>query len=108
MIDERLTDKEKVSLLANIDARGLTVRDEEFERIIAETMPLSMYQLTDPIRYALGIYIKELLSKLEEDISNDPKSFEAYASTWLSIAWMNGYQVARKWGKSIERTPERK
>jgi len=108
MRGEGLTNNEKASLLANMDARGQTAIDEEFERILAETKPLKPHELTDSIRYALAIYIQELPSRFKRDIANDPNSFEAYASTWLSIAWLHGYQVALKWGKSIEITPERK
>lgn len=105
---DEMTKKDKVTLLANADARGIFPRNEEFEKVMAETLPPDPIQIADPIRQALVTYIREQLSLMESDIAANPKEFETYAATGLMLAWLHGYQVALKWGKSIEKTSEGK
>jgi len=102
MKTNELTKKDKITLLANLDARERTSRDEEFEKVMAETLPPALIQIADPVRYALVTYIKGLLSELLSDIVHDPKEVETHSATWLTIAWLHGYQVALKWGRPID------
>lgn len=99
--DNQLSNKEKVVLLANMDARSKDEYDEKFSSVIEETPPLAPHKIDDQIRRSIARYASMVVG--DDDIEKICSSNEP--SVWLqmkvTISFLHGYQVAMKWGKPI-------
>lgn len=92
MTDE-LTSRDKVTLLANLDARNLDDYDQKFYKAMKEIPPLGPDEIDDRVRRAIFRFITEVV---------DPAS-QGDPGRLVMIGFLHGYMVAQQLKRDIRR-----
>lgn len=103
MANEQLTDKEKAILIGSVDAKSRNDFNEEFYNLMKNTLPPAPDQIDDRIRRSISRFYRKAETDEETALLLSHDNPNSVLQGRLTVAWLHGYMVARKWRKPILR-----
>jgi len=95
MMDEELTQREKLTLLGINDGKGKDDYDRQFYEMMKEIPPLGVEEVDDRVRRAILRYIAD----------GKGESSKAPIGGYVMMGFVHGYMVGRKLKRDITRKP---
>ena len=111
MAEGELTSEEKAILLGTVDGKRMDDFNEEFLNLMVETQPLKIEEVNDRIRRSIYKFISTVENEEEISLLLSDDNPTSLVQAKITVAWLHGYMVARRWNRSIKRaenTPPRK
>jgi len=96
MAEDELTHSEKVTLIANIDARQQDDYDEVFYELLMSQRTLGVLEVDDRIRRAITKFARNYSQHLINDIFEADVSLARVSEVSLTVGFLRGYELGRK------------